>query len=49
MGAAVDRPERFAALTFGNPPKGGWEDRQIQVMLEMRRFRSGIDRIHEIQ
>jgi hypothetical protein len=49
MGAAVDRPERFAALTFGNPPKGGWEDRQIQVTLEMRRFRSGIDRIHEIQ
>jgi hypothetical protein len=49
IGSPVDRPERFAALTFGNPPKGGWEDRQIQVTLEMRRFASGIDRAREIQ
>jgi hypothetical protein len=49
IGSPVDRPERFAALTFGNPPKGGWEDRQIQVALEMRRFASAIDRAREIQ
>jgi hypothetical protein len=47
IGSPVDRPERFAALTFGNLPKGGWEDRQIQVTLEMRRFASGIDRARE--
>jgi hypothetical protein len=49
IGSPVDRPERFAALTFGNEPKGGWGDRQIQVALEMRRFASGIDRARGIQ
>lgn len=44
IGSNVDRPERFAALTFGNKPHDGWEDRQIQITLEMRRFRSAIDR-----
>ena len=43
IGSPVDRPERFAALTFGNPPARGWTDRQLQVALEMRRFASRID------
>lgn len=42
-GAPVDRPTRFAALTFGNTPAGGWCDRGLQVSQEMRRFRSVID------
>ena len=49
IGSNVDRPERFAALTFGNQPEGGWEDRQIQVTLEMRRFRSVIDQTLKIK
>ena len=45
VGVAVDRPERFAALTFGNPPAEGWGClRDVLVSLEMRRFASGIDR-----
>ena len=47
LGSPVDRPERFAALTFGNPPTRGWTDRQMQVAFEMRRFASGIDRVTE--
>ena len=47
IGSPVDRPERFAALTFGNPPTRGWADRQLQVSLEMRRFASGIDRARQ--
>lgn len=47
MGAPVDRPERFAALTFGNRPPEGWTDRDLQVALEMRRFASGIDRARQ--
>lgn len=43
LGSPVDRPERFAVLTFGNLPEGGWCDRDLQVALEMRRFASGID------
>lgn len=47
LGSPVDRPERFAALTFGNRPDEGWTDRDLQVALEMRRFASGIDRVTE--
>lgn len=43
IGSPVDKPERFAALTFGNPPPSGWADRQLQVAIEMRRFALGID------
>ena len=44
VGAAIDRPDRFSALTFGNPPDGGWKGlRDVIVSLEMRRFASGID------
>lgn len=45
IGSPVDRPERFAALTFGNPPAEGWGGlRDVLVSLEMQRFASGIDR-----
>lgn len=47
LGSSVDRPERFAALTFGNRPPDGWADRDLQVALEMRRFASGIDRARQ--
>lgn len=43
VGAAVDRPGRFGALTFGNVPPGGWIDRGLQVAREMLRFRLVID------
>lgn len=48
MGAAVDRPGRFGALTFGNVPVGGWVDRGRQVFQEMRRFRLVIDEAEAI-
>ena len=47
MGSPVDRPDRFAALTFGNPPPRGWRDRGMEVALEMRRFASGIDSLRD--
>ena len=47
LGSPVDRPERFAALTFGNRPADGWRHRDLTVALEMRRFASGIDRSRE--
>jgi hypothetical protein len=38
---------RFAALTFGNVPDGGWTDRPFQIMQEMRRFNQHLEKLSQ--
>lgn len=36
---------RFAALTFGNVPDGGWTDRPFQIFSEMKRFNDHLEKL----
>jgi len=38
---------RFAALTFGNIPEGGWTDRSFQIYHEMKRFNNHLEKLSQ--